>query len=224
VTEIKEKIEALLRGKKNKDVLLEHEVKQFLKGLGLDIPKGIFVTGPCEASEIRHLKRPLIAKAASRLYPSKTDIGGVRGDLRTRSDINAAIRELMQVKGSEGVLVEEMATGRLETIVGGIIDPQFGPVVMFGLGGFFVEAMRDVVFGLAPLSEKNALELIQRIKGISLLKGIRGKPPADMEAIAHAVSIVSEIIATGLVEEIDINPLMVSSKGAVVLDAKMRLK
>jgi len=222
--EMEEKIKELIKGTGDKEVLLEHEVKGFLKELGLSVPCGVFVTGPCSALQIKHLKKPLIAKAASRLYSSKSDIGGVRGDLRTRSEVNAAIKDLMEIRGAEGVLVEEMAAGRLEVIIGGIIDPQFGPVVMFGLGGFFVEAMRDIVFGLAPIAKEDALELIHRIKGISLLKGIRGKPPADVEAIARAIVVISEIIGTGLVEEIDINPLMAYSEGAMVLDAKMRVK
>jgi len=221
---MKEKLAELIRKTSGEKVLLEHEVKGFLKEMGLSVPRGVFLKDECDISRAKILKKPLIAKTATRLFASKSDIGGIRGDIKNLSELRRAFKELMRIRGAEGVLVEELAAGRLEVIIGGITDPQFGPVVMFGLGGFFVEVMRDVVFALAPLAREDALALINRIKGINLLTGIRGKPPADLEEIARAVSIVSEIISTGLVEEIDINPLMVFSKGAIVLDSKMSLK
>lgn len=222
--DLKKKLAEFARRTGGHKVLIEPEVKEFLRQLGLSVPKSIYVKGRCDRTELKRLKKPLIAKVASRLYSSKSDIGGIRGDIRTSTELDQDIKELMRIKGAEGVLVEEMAPGRLEVIIGGIIDPQFGPVVMFGLGGFFVEAMRDVVFDLAPINENSALELVSRIKGYSMLKGIRGKPPVNMNALAKAISVVSEIIGTGLVQEIDINPLMLYPEGAMVLDAKMSLK
>jgi acetyl-CoA synthetase (ADP-forming) len=152
---------------------------------------------------------------------SKSDMGGVRLGIGNTGQLKKNISELMRIDKAEGVLVEEMAPPGIEVITGGIIDPQFGPVVMFGLGGLFVEAMKDVVFALAPLEEKDALELIKRIKGYKVLAGFRGHPPADIGKLAQAVVLVSEIIGSKLVKEIDLNPLVVYPDGVMVLDAKI---
>ena len=114
-----------------------------------------------------------------------------------------------------------MAPEGLEVIVGGIIDKQFGPVVMFGLGGVFVELYKDVAFALAPMKEKDALWLIQQIKGYKLIEGYRGKPAVDKDALIKAILAVSEIMAAGNVEEIDLNPIALYPQGAIILDAKM---
>jgi hypothetical protein len=152
------------------------------------------------------------------------DAGGVRLGIKSADELRTAFDGLMKVMGAEGVLVEEMAPEGIEAIAGGIIDPHFGPVVMFGMGGFFAEAMRDMAFALAPVDREKALWLASQIKGYTILKGIRGRPPVDMEALSGALVLVSEIIATGIFSEIDLNPLVLYPDGAVVLDAKMFVK
>jgi hypothetical protein len=122
---------------------------------------------------------------------------------------------------AEGVLVEEMAPPGFEVIVGGTIDVTFGPVVMFGMGGFFVELFRDVSFALAPVSREQALWLVGETKGEKVLKGFRGKPSLDIDAIADIIVTVSEVMATGLIRAIDLNPVALYPSGALVLDAKM---
>lgn len=114
-----------------------------------------------------------------------------------------------------------MAPQGTEVIVGGVIDPQFGPVVMFGLGGVMVELFRDVSFGLAPLAPDEAGKLIGRVKGVRLLEDYRERSPGDIKSFQDIVVSVSELIATGLFREIDLNPVAVYHVGALILDAKI---
>jgi acetate---CoA ligase (ADP-forming) subunit beta len=216
-------IEDLVKRLGGKRVLLEHEVKEFLRDAGLRAPNGRFVRKGDSLLPLHGLPFPLAAKVSSSRITSKSDVRGVRLGLRNEEELQAVFEELIGISDAEGVLVEEMAPPGLEVIVGGIIDPQFGPVVMFGLGGVFVELFRDVSFGLAPLGDEEAAVLCRQVKGYKLLEGYRGRPPSDMRALIHSIVIVSEIIAAGIVQEIDINPLALYPEGAMVLDAKMLL-
>ena len=209
---------------------LEHEVKGLLKETGLPVPRGVFVGRDLISAGagavvplLRVLSYPLIAKVSSETVISKSDVGGVVPSISDEDGVVRALTGLSGVEGASGVLVEEMAPQGAEVIVGGIVDRQFGPVVMFGLGGIFVELFKDVSFGLAPLTEKGAMGLIREVKGYRLLSGYRGRPAADIDALLHIIVIVSELMATGLIEEIDLNPVTVYSEGAMVLDAKMSI-
>lgn len=224
-------LEDLIEKNRGRTVFLEHEVKGLLKGMGVPVPEGVFLgrdeiaAGPHAAlSSLKTLSYPLIAKVSSSEITSKTDVHGVRAGINNESELARAIQELSGIERAEGVLVEEMAPQGVEVIVGGIIDRQFGPVVMFGLGGIFVELFKDVSFGLAPLSGKDALRLIAEVKGYRLLEGFRGRPPVDIDALSAVIVKASELTATGLIEEIDLNPVAVYSKGAMVLDAKISLR
>ena len=221
-------LEDLIERNRDKTVFLEHEVKGLLKGMGVTVPRGVFLgideiaAGPhAVLSSLRTLSYPLVAKVSSTKITSKTDVHGVRAGINNETDAARAIQELARIEHAEGVLVEEMAPQGVEVIVGGIIDRQFGPVMMFGLGGIFVELFKDVSFGLAPLSEKDAVRLIGEVKGHRLLEGFRGRPVADIGALSDVIVKASELTATGLIEEIDLNPVAVYSEGAMVLDAKM---
>lgn len=212
---------------KNKDkrTFLEHEVKGLLKNIGLSVPGGTFIPKETPLSalsgQLSALSYPLVAKVSSSKITSKTDVKGIRLGIKNEDELKNAVNELSGIENAEGVLVEEMAPEGLEVIVGGIIDKQFGPVVMFGLGGVFVELYKDVAFALAPMEEKDALWLIQQIKGYKLIEGFRGKPAVDKDALIKVILAVSEIISSGNVEEIDLNPVSLYPKGAIVLDAKM---
>ncbi len=224
-------LEDLIEKKRDRTVFLEHEVKGLLKGMGVPVPEGVFLGRDeiaaglhAAMSSLKTLSYPLIAKVSSAKITSKTDVHGVRAGINNENELVRSIQELSGIEGAEGVLVEEMAPQGVEVIVGGIIDRQFGPVVMFGLGGIFVELFKDVSFGLAPLSEKDALRLIGEVKGYRLLEGFRGRPPVDINALSAVIVKASELTATGLIEEIDLNPVAVYSKGAMVLDAKISLR
>ncbi len=201
---------------------LEHEVKEFLRGVGLPVPEGRFIPAGTPLPSPLGLRFPLAAKVGSRRIGSKSDVGGVRLGIASPAELEETRTEFARIDGAEGVLVEEMAPPGVEVIVGGTSDPQFGPVVMFGLGGLFVELFRDVAFALAPITRKDALRLADRTRGSRLLHGFRGRPPVDREALARIIRTVADIIASGLVAEVDLNPVALYPDGALVLDAKIK--
>jgi acetyl-CoA synthetase (ADP-forming) len=124
-----------------------------------------------------------------------------------------------------GVLVQEMAPASTEVIVGALKDPQFGPALMFGLGGVFVEVLKDVTFRIAPVSEAEAREMIREVKAYPVLKGYRGMPAADVDAIVGILLGVSRLVMEHeVVKELDLNPIMVYEKGAKVVDARIVLE
>jgi len=216
-------IRALREKNKGRTVFLEHEVKGVLREMGLPVPKGKFLRLGEEVPAQLDLTFPLVAKVSSSKIISKSNVGGVRVNIKNGDELSSAFRELSRIESAEGVLVEEMAPQGLEVIIGGIIDNQFGPVVMFGLGGVFVELFKDVSFGLAPLTMDDALWLITQVKGYRLLEGYRGKPPVDKQRLAGMIVSVSEVMATGMVEETDLNPVALYPEGAMILDAKMKM-
>ncbi|MEK7742243.1 MAG: acetate--CoA ligase family protein [Nitrospirota bacterium] len=213
-------IASFLQKNKGKRAFAEHEVKRFLRGIGLPVPNGIFVgnDGYIPSSSLAY---PLAAKVSSSKITSKSDVGGIRLGLKNDAELKKAVSELLKIEYAEGVLVEEMAHEGIEVIIGGVIDKQFGPVVMFGLGGVFVELFKDIAFALAPLKEEDAFWLIKQVKGYRLLEGYRGKPAVDKDALVKTILTVSEIIASGYVEEIDLNPVALYPNGAMILDAKI---
>ncbi|MDH4233081.1 MAG: acetate--CoA ligase family protein [Nitrospirota bacterium] len=215
-------IEEFMKKAQGRTAFLEHEVKELLKSMGFSVPRGIFIgTGEKIPGDL-DLDYPLIAKVSSQKIYSKSDAHGLRAGLGDESELRSAVEELMRIEHAEGVLIEEMAPRGVEVIVGGVIDAQFGPVMMFGLGGVFVEIFRDVSFGLAPLSKDDAYWMIKEVKGKRLLEGYRGTEPLDREALVEILMGVSGIMATGAIGEIDLNPVVLYPEGAMVLDAKMR--
>jgi len=217
-------IEEFIRKAGGRSAFLEHEVKGLLKEMGFSVPKGIFIRSGETMPEISALTFPLVAKVSSEKIPSKSDLHGVRIGLRDLGELKIAVEELSHIESAGGVLIEEMAPAGMEVIIGGVIDSQFGPVMMFGLGGVFVELYRDVSFGLAPLGKDDADWMIREIKGHRLLEGHRGSAPVDKEALIEILINTSELMATGLVAEIDLNPVTLYAEGAMVLDAKMKLR
>jgi acyl-CoA synthetase (NDP forming) len=220
------KIKELIKKNIVKTVLLEHEVKALLKEMGFPVPKGIFVDKEMveQIPAIVDISYPVVAKVSSSKIVSKSEVNGVRIGLKNEIELKKAVLELLQIEDAEGVLIEEMAEPGIEVILGGVVDEQFGPVVMFGLGGFFVELFRDVAFALAPIEKEDALWLVNQIKGYRLLEGYRGKPPVDINTLLEIIVKVSGIIATGLIKEIDLNPVSLYPQGAMVLDAKILIK
>jgi acyl-CoA synthetase (NDP forming) len=217
------KIEDFLKNHKGKTVIPEHEVKTLLKDMGFPVPKGIFVSKEMAGHipAIVDISYPLVAKVSSSKIVSKSEVNGVRIGLKNEDELKKAVLGLLQIKDAKGVLIEEMAGPGIEVIAGGVVDEQFGPVVMFGLGGIFVELFRDVVFALAPIEKEDALWLVKRIKGYRLLEGYRRNPPVDINTLLNVIVKVSGIIATGLIKEVDLNPVSLYPEGAMVLDAKI---
>lgn len=178
-------------------------------------------------------KKPVAMKIVSTQIVHKFDVGGVRLNLNGPEEVGKAFDEMMKtVKAKardaiiEGVFLQEMAEKGREIILGMKRDPLFGPILMFGLGGVYVEALKDVTFRLAPIREHSAKKMIEEIRSVALLKGIRGESPADLEALKENILRLSQLaVEQPLIQEIDINPLSLGAvgQGAVVLDGRILL-
>jgi len=214
-------LRSFLSARPGRRAFLEPEVKAMLRSLGIESPPALFLPVGTSPPEALGLSFPLVAKVAAEGLAAKSEAGGVRLSITDRAELVTAVADLRSIDGAAGVFVEEQAPPGLEVIVGGVVDPQFGPLVMFGLGGVFVELLRDVSFALAPLDREGALRLIERTRGAELLAAFRGRPPLDREALARVVVTVSALIGSGLLAEIDLNPVVVYPSGVLVLDTKM---
>ena len=208
-------------------ILTEHEAKKLLAKYGIPVTKEQIATSADEALAIAlHIGTPVAMKISSPDIPHKSDAGGVVLNVKreyvraTYNKILSRIRKTAPDAGIEGILVQQMAPPGTEVIVGLKKDPQFGHALMFGLGGIFVEVYRDVSFRVIPVEREDALEMISEIKGYPILKGIRGRKPADINAIADVLVAVSEMAEKENIIELDINPLIVGERGAVAVDAR----
>jgi len=214
----------------------DSESKAILQAYGLRIPRSEIAETPEQASIIAgKIGYPVVLKIASPDILHKTDIGGVKVGLQNSDDVRDAF-ELMVYRAQRylpeariwGCLVQEMApSGGLEVLVGMNRDPQFGPLVTFGLGGIYVEILRDVTFNVSPFSYQEAEEMLTQIRAHALLDGVRGQPPIDKSAIVDTLLRVSQLVQDfPEIIELDINPLMVyrQGEGALALDMRLVLK
>jgi len=207
-------------------ILSEHETKKLLARYGIPVTKESIAASADEALAIAlNIGTPVAMKISSPDIPHKSDVGGVALNVereyvrQTYSAMISRITKALPDARIEGILVQQMAHGH-ETIVGLKKDEQFGHAIMFGLGGIFVEVYRDVTFRVAPIERGDALDMISEIKGYPILKGIRGRKPADVEAIASVLVSVSQMAEKENIIELDINPLIVNERGAVAVDAR----
>ncbi|MDH3329359.1 MAG: acetate--CoA ligase family protein, partial [Desulfobulbaceae bacterium] len=212
----------------------EVRAKNILRAYGFHILEGRLATTPAEAVEIaRFIGFPVAMKVVSPNIIHKTDLGGVRLDVASSQEVEDAYDLMMlriwkQAPGAllEGVYVEKMADPGLEVIVGMTRDPQFGPMLMFGLGGIFVEVLKDVTFHLAPITEDEAVQMLKSTRSYEMLKGKRGQKEVDIQAIAVALQRISQLTTDfQQIKELDINPMIVGEIGTepVVADARMTL-
>lgn len=208
-------------------ILTEHETKKLLAKYGIPVTKEQIATSADEALAIAlNIGTPVAMKISSPDISHKSDVGGValnvsREEVRTTyNEIISRIKKAAPDAKIEGILVQQMAPTGHEVIVGLKKDEQFGHALMFGLGGIFVEVYRDVSFRVVPIEKREALDMISEIKGYPILKGIRGRKPADIEAIADVLVSVSEMAEKEGIVELDINPLIVSESGAIAVDAR----
>jgi len=213
-------------------MLMPDEVCEIFRACGIRTTPCILAKSPEEAVEAaERIGYPVVLKVASPHITHKSDVGGVKVNLMTPTDVRLAYHEIMAnvarfVPGAViyGVVVSSMAPQGKEVIIGMHRDPQFGPMIMFGLGGIYVELIRDVSFRLAPLTRSEALEMIMETRAYRLLKGFRGEPPGDIEAVVDTILKVSMLsMEFREIQEIDINPLFVYEryKGCLVVDAKI---
>ena len=208
--------------------------KQILASYGIAVPKSVTVASPDDVADaVKSLKPPFAVKIMSPDILHKSDAGGVAIGLSTTEETAAAIRAMQAtpaIRDShvDGFLIEEMAPPGQEIVIGAIREPQFGPMIMVGLGGIFVEVLADVAFRLCPITERDARSMLRELRGAALLAGARGRAPVSEDAIVDALLRIGGV--DGLLmthgeafDELDINPLIVSAECAVAVDARFIL-
>jgi acetyltransferase len=198
---------------------------QMLRGAGIGVVESISCRDVTEAvNAAACLGYPVVCKVAHPGLTHRSDVGGVRLGLNDPDAVQAAARALLGLADGSQVQVQCQLDG-VEVAVGGLRDPQFGPVVMIGLGGILVEVMDDVAFGLAPLSTSDAHRLIANLRGYAILAGARGREPVDLDALVGAVSAAGDLLATRPeIVDLDLNPLLATSRGAVAVDWRITVQ
>lgn len=214
--------------------LCEDEAKQVISHYGFKIPKSILATSEAEAVRAaEEIGYPVVAKISSPDILHKSDFGGVRIGIKDASevqrffsDITQKAQRLLPSAEIKGVLVQQMITGGKEVVLGMSRDPQFGPLLMFGLGGIYIEVIKDVTFRIAPIGANDAEEMIHDIRSLPLLKGVRGEKPVDINALVDNILRLSQMV-TDFPEilEMDINPLIVFPEdgGTMAIDARLTI-
>ena len=207
--------------------LSEFESKKAVAAAGVPVTREALVQSRDEAmSKAEKIGFPVVLKGSSPELTHKTEMGMVRVNLKNKDEAAAAYDELTG-KGIalEGVLIQEMVKGNREFVIGLIRDPHFGPCVMFGLGGIFTEAMKDVSFRVAPLTEEDAREMIGEIRAAKLLDAFRGEKAVDREILVRALVGIGNLgMKHEEIAEIDINPLIVKDAKPVAVDALVILQ
>lgn len=215
-----------------RDLLTEIESKDLLKEIGIPVIETKLAKTKREAIDLsRKLGFPIVLKIASPDVIHKSDAGGVKLDLknvtqvsRAYSEILTSIRQAFPQASIQGVSVQKMARSGIEVIIGISQDAQFGPVIMFGIGGILVEIIKDVSFRIIPLTERDAVEMIREIKGYQLLQGYRGQEPANIPKLEQLILKISQFIEQNpQIKELDLNPIYAYQDGAVVVDARIIL-
>jgi acyl-CoA synthetase (NDP forming) len=204
-----------------------------LQRYGLPLPQAALIRNIDEISEAAFkISYPLAMKVVCPDIIHKSDAGGIKLNLKGQAEVQEAFEEIMgnacKVTTRDrvlGALISPMAAEGQECIIGMTRDHQFGPVIMFGLGGIFVEVLKDVSFRVAPLAGEDIDEMIKEIKGYKVLTGIRGEKPRDIDAIRRILARLSDMaIDNPEIQEIDLNPVIIHDKGASIVDSRMILK
>ena len=217
--------------------VLEHEAKDIMKAYGIPIPAyDTAVTADEAVEKSKAIGYPVVLKILSKDVLHKSDAGGVKINLKSDDEVRKAFTEIMdnaknygkekgiEVDLSRGVFISDFADLGTEIIVGVTKDPQFGHALMAGLGGIFVEVLKDVSFRLIPFNENDAREMLKELKAYKILEGIRGEPERDIESLIGVMLSVSKMIAENPeITELDCNPTFVyeKGKGTLVVDARI---
>ena len=215
--------------------LTTSEIRSLLNAIGVIVPKGGVALSEQEAVEIAQaIGYPVAVKLASHTITHKSEIGGVHLNLNTNEEVISAfqqickqVTQLHSEKDMDGVLVQPMLTQGVEVIIGMTEDALFGPLLGFGLGGIFVEILKDMVFRIAPLTDIDVSEMVKNIKGYKLLKGYRGHKPADEDSIQELLLRISRLVEqVPEISEIDLNPIIVMppGEGCRVVDARIHVR
>jgi acyl-CoA synthetase (NDP forming) len=218
--------------KEKRTVLTEIESKKILTEVGINCTDTrLAATREGAVTLSKEIGYPVVLKISSKDITHKSDAGGVKVNLKDKAEVERAYDEIMTSAKKkfpdgviEGISVQNMAKPGIEVIMGMIKDPSFGPVIMFGLGGVFVEVLKDVAFRIVPIEKSDAEDMINEIKGKKLLEGYRGQEPADVACLQQMLLKLSDFVnTTPEIEEIDMNPVFSYKDGAVVVDARIIL-
>lgn len=217
---------------KGRNALTEYESKRILSSFGIPATKEILATSPEEAVKAaKGMGFPVVMKVVSPHILHKTEAQGVRINLRSAQEVTRAFNEILQNANRykpglkiDGILVQEMVKEGVETIVGTTYDETFGPTIMFGLGGIYVEVLKDVSFRIIPINLSDAEEMIHDIKGYEILRGVRGRETSEIGALMDTLVKVSSMVEQiKMIKSMDINPLFVGKKGVKAADARIIL-
>jgi len=216
--------------KQGRAVLTEIESKQILDEAGIPVAKTQLARDAADAVSIADdVGYPVVLKIVSEDVTHKSDVGGVKVGIDSAENVTVAFDEIVAaVKKTQpdatiaGIAVQKMAPAGTEVIIGVSKDPQFGPVVMFGLGGILVEVLKDVAFRIVPLEARDARQMIRELKGFPVLEGVRGQDPADLKALESLILQISQFIeAHPEIEELDLNPVFAYKDGCIAVDARI---
>jgi len=227
-------LQAIVQGsrKEGRYILTEEESKRLLAEAGIPTTKITLAARRAEAvTKAREMGLPVVLKIDSFDITHKSDVGGVAVNLKTDAEVGdafdrimASVKEKAPTARVRGVSVQEMAPQGVEVIIGMTRDPQFGPALMFGLGGIAVEILKDVAFRLVPLEKRDAAQLVREIKAFPILNGYRNIPPADIPALEKLILQVSDFVwAHPEIAEMDLNPVIAHKSGAMAADARIIL-
>ena len=220
---LKKKIES------SQTVLTEFESKELLEEIGIVVPDQSLTSSKEETlSAAEKIGFPVVLKLMAEDVIHKSDTGAVKLNLKTKEEVEEAYDALMKIpaQAEKKISVQNMADEPItELIIGMTTDPQFGPALMFGIGGILVELLEDVSFRIAPITEYDANEMIKEIKGFPILDGYRGKPKADLDAIVKTLLKISDfVIKHEEINEMDLNPVFIYEQGLICVDARIILK
>jgi acetyltransferase len=215
--------------------LTTRESIDVLEAYGIRVCKSGFAANLEEVVEIGNkIGYPVVMKMTSKTTSHKTDVGGVRVNIQSEEQLKAEYNDLIAkltekglIDGLEGVIIQEMVKGNREMVCGIATDPQYGPMMMFGLGGVFIEVMKDVTFRIAPLTDVDASEMIKSVKAYKLLEGARGTTPAQMDQIQETLLRLSQLVTDyPFIDELDINPLLISEKTGegIAVDGRIKVR
>ena len=215
--------------------LTTRESIDVLDAYGIRVCRSGFATDENEAVALAdQIGYPVVMKMTSKTTSHKTDVGGVRVNIQSADDLRNQYRDLIEklrernlLDGLEGVIIQEMVKGSREMVCGVATDPQYGHMMMFGLGGVFIEVMKDVTFRMAPLTDIDAHEMIRGVKAYKLLEGARGTTPAQLDQLENVLLRLSQLVTDfPEIEELDINPLIISEKNGegIAVDGRIKLK
>ena len=214
--------------------LLEEEGQEILRAYGFPLPKSSLAKNENEAAKIaKKIGYPVVMKIASLQIIHKSDAGGVKVNLTNDNEVKAAFKEIVKNAKKynkkaviKGVLVVEMVKGGKEMIIGSKLEPGFGSVIMLGMGGIYVEVLKDVTFRLAPVTDREAYDMISSIKTKKILEGVRGEKPSDLNKLVECIQRLSQLVTDFKeIKELDMNPVLVmeKGKGCKILDVRIGL-